>query len=108
VTALPEISSRIAAVNLGHNALAIGDILGGNALQVCLFLVADLIAGKPVLPDARRLNAWLASLGVMLTAICPMVIVGRPYRCLGRIGPASVLASGLFVLGLAGMFVLPH
>jgi cation:H+ antiporter len=103
VTALPEISSGIAAVQLGDNALAIGDIFGGNAFQVCLFLVADLIAGKPVLPDAGRLNAWLASLGVMLTAIYAMGIVGRPYRCLGRIGPDSMLASVLFVLGLAGM-----
>ena len=44
-TALPEISSGIAAVRLGDNALAMGDVLGGNAFQVCLFLPADLIAG---------------------------------------------------------------
>ena len=48
-TALPEISSGIAAVRLGDNSLAMGDIFGGNAFQVCLFLVADLVAGKPVL-----------------------------------------------------------
>ena len=63
-TALPEISSGIAAVRLGDNALAMGDIFGGNAFQVCLFLVADLVAGKPVLPTAGPLNAWLAALGV--------------------------------------------
>ena len=68
-TALPEISSGIAAVRLGDHALAIGDIFGGNAFQVCLFLLADLIAGTPVLPTAGRLNSWLASLGVALTAI---------------------------------------
>jgi cation:H+ antiporter len=108
VTALPEISSGIAAVKLGDNALAIGDIFGGNAFQVCLFLLADLIAGRPVLPDAGRLNSWLASLGVMLTAIYAIGIIGRPYKCLGRIGPDSVLACVLFGLGVAGMFVLPH
>ena len=52
-SALPEISSGIAAVRLGDNQLAVADIFGGNAFQVCLFLLADLIAGKPVLPDAR-------------------------------------------------------
>jgi cation:H+ antiporter len=107
VTALPEISSGLAAVKLGDNALAIGDIFGGNAFQLCLFLVADLIAGKPILPDAGRLNGWLASLGVMLTAIYSMGIIGRPYKCLGRLGPDSILAIIVFGLGIAGLFLLP-
>jgi cation:H+ antiporter len=107
-TALPEISSGIAAVRLGDNALAIGDIFGGNAFQVCLFLVADLIAGSPVLPTAGHLNSWLASLGVALTAVYAIGVVGRPYRCIARLGPDSILALGVFALGVAGMFVLPH
>jgi cation:H+ antiporter len=107
-TALPEISSGIAAVRLGDNALAIGDIFGGNAFQVCLFLLADLIAGSPVLPTAGHLNSWLASLGVGLTAVYAMGVVGRPYRCIARLGPDSILALLVFALGIAGMFVLPH
>src|SRR5207247_11413564 len=55
-TALPEISSGVAAVRLGDNALAPGHIFRGNAYQVHLFLVADLIAGSPVLPSAGGLN----------------------------------------------------
>ena len=108
VTALPEISSGIAAVRLGDNSLAIGDVFGGNAFQVCLFVVADLIAGAPVLPTAGRLNSWLASLGVALTAIYVMGIVGRPYRCVARLGPDSILAIVVFGLGVAGLVVLPH
>ena len=107
-TALPEISSGVAAVRLGDNALAIGDIFGGNAFQVCLFLVADLIAGTPVLPTAGRLNSWLASLGVGLTAVYAMGVVGRPYKCLARLGPDSVLALVVFALGIGGLFALPH
>jgi cation:H+ antiporter len=107
VTALPEISSGIAAVRLGDNALAMGDIFGGNAFQVCLFLLADLIAGSPVLPTAGRLNAWLASLGVALTAIYAMGVVGRPYRCIARLGPDSLLAVAIFALGIVGLTVLP-
>jgi cation:H+ antiporter len=68
-TALPEISSGIAAVRLGDNALAMGDVFGGNAFQVCLFLVADLIAGEPVLPSAGTLNSWIATLGIALTSV---------------------------------------
>jgi cation:H+ antiporter len=107
-TALPEISSGIAAVRLGDNALAIGDIFGGNAFQVCLFLVADVIAGAPVLPSAGRLNSWLASLGIALTAVYAIGIVARPVRCYARLGPDSLLALAVFALGVAGLFVLPH
>jgi cation:H+ antiporter len=107
-TALPEISSGIAAVRLGDHALAIGDIFGGNAFQVCLFLVADLVAGKPVLPSSGHLNAWLAALGVALTAVYGFGVIGRPQRTHARLGPDSLLALTLFGLGVAGLFVVPH
>jgi cation:H+ antiporter len=107
-TALPEISSGIAAVRLGDHALAIGDIFGGNAFQVCLFLVADLVAGKPVLPSSGDLNAWLAALGVALTAVYGFGVIARPMRTHARLGPDSLLALALFGVGIAGLFVVPH
>jgi cation:H+ antiporter len=107
-TALPEISSGIAAVRLGDHALAMGDILGGNAFQVCLFLVADLVAGKPVLPSAGDLNALLAALGVALTAIYGFGVISRPMHTHVRLGPDSILALALFGLGIAGLFFVPH
>jgi len=107
-TALPELSSGIAAVRLGDNALAMGDILGGNAFQVCLFLVADLVAGKPVLQSAGTLNAWLAALGVALTAIYGFGVISRPMHTHARLGPDSLLALAFFGLGIAGLFVVPH
>ena len=107
-TALPEISSGIAAVRLGDNALALGDIFGGNAFQLCLFLVADLVAGAPVLPTSGSQDAWLASLGVGLTEIFCMGVVIRPLRCRARLGPDSILAVVLFAIGIAGLFIVPH
>ena len=105
-TALPEISSGIAAVRLGDHALALGDVFGGNAFQVCLFLLADLIAGAPVLPSAGRLNSWLAALGIALTAIYTIGVVARPQRCRARLGPDSIRALVVFGLGIAGLLVL--
>jgi cation:H+ antiporter len=105
-TALPEISSGIAAVRLGDHALAIGDIFGGNAFQVCLFLLADVVAMKPVLPSVGNDNAWLASLGIALTAIYGFGVIGRPLRARARLGPDSWLAVIVFGLGIAGLFVL--
>ena len=106
-TALPEISSGLAAVRLGDNALAMGDIFGGNAFQVCLFLVADLVAGKPVLQSAGPLNAWLGALGVSLTAIYGFGVISRPMHCHWRMGPDSFLALALFGLGILGLFYVP-
>jgi cation:H+ antiporter len=103
-TALPEISSGIAAVRLGDHALAMGDIFGGNAFQVCLFLVADLVAGKPVLPSAGNQNAWLGALGIGLTAVYGFGVIGRPMHTRFRLGPDSILALLLFSLGIAGLF----
>jgi cation:H+ antiporter len=105
-SALPEISSGIAAVRLGDHALAMGDVFGGNAFQVCLFLLADLVAMKPVLPSAGDTNAWLGALGVALTSIYGFGVIGRPTRCRFRLGPDSWIALVVFGLGIAGLFVL--
>lgn len=103
-SALPEISSGIAAVALGDHALAMGDILGGNAFQVCLFLVADLVAGQPVLQSAGPQNALLAALGIALTAIYGFGVIIRPDRCHARLGPDSLLALAFFAIGIAALF----
>jgi cation:H+ antiporter len=105
-TALPEISSGIAAVKLGDHALAIGDIFGGNAFQVCLFLLADLVAGTPVLPHAGNSNAWLGGLGIALTGVYGFGVIIRPPRCRARLGPDSLLALAVFALGVAGLFAV--
>jgi cation:H+ antiporter len=103
-TALPEISSGIGAVRLGDHALAMGDVFGGNAFQVCLFLVADIVAMKPVLPSAGTQNAWLAALGLALTAIYGFGVIVRPARARLSLGPDSWLAIIVFALGIAGLF----
>jgi cation:H+ antiporter len=61
VTALPEVSSGFAATRLGDYQLAMGDIFGGNAFQVCLFLVADLAARRPVLREPLVPTASVAA-----------------------------------------------
>jgi cation:H+ antiporter len=106
-TALPEISSGIAAVRIGDHQLATGDIFGGNSFQVCLFLVADLIAGRPVLPTAGALNSWLGGLGIILTVIYVTGVIVRPNRCLLRLGVDSILVVLAFALGILGLSALP-
>jgi cation:H+ antiporter len=103
VTALPEISSGIAAAKLGDYQLVMGDIFGGNAFQVCLFVVADLVAGGPVLPHQGGANSWVGGLGVIMTAVYAAGIIARPGRTFARLGIDSILVLVLFALGIAGL-----
>jgi cation:H+ antiporter len=105
-TALPEISSGVAAVRLGDNELAVADIFGGNSFQVVLFLVADLIAGEPVLPQAGHQNAWLADLGIALTVVYCWGVIRRREDTVWRLGYDSALAVIVFGLGVAGLIAV--
>jgi cation:H+ antiporter len=101
-SALPEISSGIEAVRLGDHQLAMGDIFGGNAFQLCLFVVADLVAAKPVLPTTGPAIAWLASLSLVLTVVYVGSVIVRPSRP-HRLEPASILALLFYVVGIIGL-----
>ena len=106
VTALPELSSGIAATRLGDYQLAMGDIFGGNAFQVCLFLLADLVAGKPVLPSQGNANSWIGELGLILTAVYGVGIIARPKGRWARLGPDSIAVLALYAVGIAGLFAV--
>jgi cation:H+ antiporter len=103
VTALPEISTGLRAVRLGRVGLAMGDIFGGNQVQLTLFLLADLVAGQPVLQTVTSNSAWLGGLGLILTALYALGLVVRPPRKVLGIGPDSLLVVVAYVIGLAGL-----
>ena len=102
VTALPEVSSGIAAIRLGDFELAMGDIFGGNAFQVCLFLLADLVAGRPVLPSQGNANSWIGEQGLILTAVYGAEIIVLPRRRHARLGPDSSAVLVLYAVGVVG------
>ena len=100
-TALPEISSGIAAVRLGDMQLAVGDILGGNSFQITLFLLADLLAGTPVIVAAHHSDVWLGALGLLVTAIAAAAIVARPQRTYFWLGIDSLAMLAIYAAGIA-------
>jgi cation:H+ antiporter len=101
-TALPEISSGIEAVRLGDHQLAVGDVFGGNAFQLCLFLVADLVAMKPILPTTGAEDAWLGALSLTLTAVYLAGLIVRS-SVPRRLGPDSILAVVVYAIGIVGL-----
>lgn len=104
VTALPEISSGIAAVRLGQVGLAMSDIYGGNAMQLTFFLLADALAGSPVLPTASAESLWLGATGAVVTAMLAYGLLTRPeHKTLG-LGRDSLL---VLVTYAAAVLFLP-
>ncbi|MGH2678566.1 MAG: sodium:calcium antiporter, partial [Actinomycetota bacterium] len=106
VTALPEVSTGIRAVRLGDVGLAMGDIFGGNAAQMVLFLVADLLAGQPVLRSVSTESAWLALLGIIVTAVYLGGLLLRPEKKIMRMAPASLTIVVVYALGVIGLLFL--
>lgn len=106
-SALPEISTGIEAARLGDNQLVMGDIFGGNAFQVTLFVVADLIAGKAALASAGAQNSWLAGLGIVVTMVYATSIIVRPEKNYFRIGLDSIIVLVLLIIGIAGLTRIP-
>jgi cation:H+ antiporter len=102
-TAIPEVSTGLASVKLGDNSLAFSDIFGGNAFLPVLFLIADVVGGKPALPQAAHADIWMAGLGVVLTSVYVVGLVLRPKRTAGRLGLDSAVAVALYVLGIVGL-----
>ena len=105
-TALPEVSTGLAAIRAGHHQLAISDIFGGNAFLPVLFVLADLAAGEPVLPAASSTDLWLAALGVVVSAIYAVGVILRPQRDRWGMGLDSRLVLGVYLVGIIGLIAV--
>ncbi|HWB22557.1 MAG TPA: hypothetical protein VG652_06690 [Gaiellaceae bacterium] len=102
-SALPEISSGIAAVKLGDLQLAVGDILGGNSFQICLFVLADALAGTPVIVAAHKSDVWLGGMGLLMTAIAASGIIARPKRTHFWLGIDSIALVVVYAFAVIGL-----
>ena len=93
-TSLPELSTGIRSVRLGDYQLAVSDIFGGNAFLPVLFLLASLLSGSAVLPQAQSTDIYLTALAIVLTVVYAWGLIIRPrrrsahgHRFAGRAGP---------------------
>jgi cation:H+ antiporter len=105
-TALPEVSTGLQAVRMADYQLAISDIFGGNAFLPVLFLVASLVSGSAVLPQAQSTDIYLTAVAVLLTCVYSYGLIFRPRRMILRMGLDSVLVLFLYALGIVGLFAI--
>jgi cation:H+ antiporter len=106
-TALPEVSTTLAAVRIGAYSLAIGNIFGSNALMVGLLFVADLgsVAG-PILEQLDRSAVFGAAAGIVATAIYLAGLIERRDRQIWRLGIDSVAVVAWYMVTLAVLWIL--
>jgi cation:H+ antiporter len=84
------------------------DVFGGNAFQICLFVLADIMAGTPALPQSGVENGWLAAVGILLTTLYASSVVMRPAKRYLRLGLDSLIAILAFVIGIGGLILIAH
>lgn len=105
-TSLPEVSTGLASTKMGDYQLAVSDIFGGNAFLPVLFLLATLISGKAVLPQAHDTDIYLAGLAILLTSVYLGGLIFRPKRNILGMGVDSLAVLILYAIGTAGLFVI--
>lgn len=105
-TSLPELSTGLTSTKAGDYQLAISDIFGGNAFLPVLFLLATLISGKAVLPQAQDTDIYLAGLAILLTSAYLAGMIFRPKRRVLGMGVDSLAVLILYAIGTAGLFAI--
>jgi cation:H+ antiporter len=105
-TSLPEISTGLQSVRQRDDQLAVSDIFGGNAFLPVLFLLATLLSGKAVLPQAQATDIYLTAVGMLLTAVYVAGLLFRPSRRILGMGVDSLAVLVLYLVGLGGIFAI--
>jgi cation:H+ antiporter len=102
-TSLPELSTGLTSVKNGDYQLAVSDIFGGNAFLPVLFLLASLLSGKAVLPQAHDTDIYLTALAILLTVAYMAGLLFRPGRRIARMGIDSLVVLVVYAVGVVGL-----
>jgi cation:H+ antiporter len=105
-TSLPELSTGLTSVRNGDYQLAMSDIFGGNAFLPVLFLLATLLSGQAVLPQAHDTDIYLTAVAMVLTLVYTTGLVFRPSRRIAKMGLDSLIVLALYLIGLAGLVAI--
>src|SRR5437588_9611794 len=102
-TNLPEIAITASAALAGSLGIAIGNILGGIAVQTVVLAVIDVIGlggADPLMYRAASLTLVLEA--TMVVAVLSVVIMGTqlPTATAARVEPAALIIVGVWVVGL--------
>ena len=104
-TSLPEITTTYAAVRLGSHGMAVGNILGTNALELALFLPADAFYREgPILAALGRAELVIAILNVALGIIVIWGLNRSRARSFAGFGSDSLLVLAVYGAGMSFVY----
>lgn len=99
-TSLPELVTTIAAVRRGALTFAVGNIVGGNAFDTLFCSASDFAYRDGSIYHAATQGELLAaSLGLVMTSLLLLGLIGRERRGIARIGTEGTLMLIVYVLG---------
>lgn len=101
-TSLPEVTTTVTAVRLGAYAMAVGNILGTNALEIALFLPADLLYHES--PILLALGPPELAIALVNTALAIVMLRGlwrRDTKVILGFGTDSLMTLILYAFALS-------
>ncbi|MER0450000.1 hypothetical protein ABR738_36585 [Streptomyces sp. Edi4] len=103
-TNLPEIAITVSAAMSGQLDVAVGNILGGIALQTVVLVVLDAAGVRPRAPLTRLAASLVLVLeGVLVIVVLAVVVMGTQLPgdlSFARLDPASLAIGALWIVGL--------
>ncbi len=99
-TSLPELVTDISSVRIGSPALAAGDVLGANMLNMSnLAILTSVFAGSYLIGRLSRQEVFVAWFAIALTVVATLIVIlGPTAKLLGPVSvPALILIGGYFV-----------
>ncbi|MHC4199719.1 MAG: sodium:calcium antiporter [Planctomycetota bacterium] len=101
-TSLPEIATCIAATRKGHGALAVGDIIGADVLNIAWIAGASAVANPLVVEQRVIYFMFPAMLVIVFTTLGGLIICRRMTRALGII---LIAQYAVYLAIMLAMFV---
>jgi cation:H+ antiporter len=99
VTSLPEVATTVTAGVLGNPQLAIGNLLGGVALQVVVIAVADVFESR------QQLTFQVSEPSVLVQHVVLLLLLALVVAAIAVGEPVVVAEVGLWPVGIAAAYL---
>lgn len=100
-TSLPELTTDLHAVLQGNPSLAVGDLFGSSMANMMILAVGDLLTRHTRMLTRVTINqALVGTLGILLTAIAALGILGAGAGAPFGIGWSAIAVGVVYVAGM--------